>query len=93
MSRFALSFPAMDTDVGTELFVSYENDFNLIIADISAKLESLKDIDGKLHKPAINAAERAVEEAEEIVMTFPNNQFSSTYANIVSRLVKWKLKL
>ena len=57
----------MDTDIGTDLFASYENDFNLIIADISTKLESLQDAEGKSRKAAISAAERAVEEAQEIV--------------------------
>jgi hypothetical protein len=59
----------MDTDIGTELFASYESDFNLIIADISSKLEGLQNQDGEPRKVAIRAAERAVEEAEEIVQT------------------------
>jgi Vesicle transport v-SNARE protein N-terminus len=57
----------MDTDIGTELFAGYENDFNLIVADISSKLQGLQDQDGESRKAAIRAAERAVEEAEEIV--------------------------
>jgi Vesicle transport v-SNARE protein N-terminus len=57
----------MDTDIGTELFASYENDFNLIIADISSQVQSLSDQDGESKKSAIRAAERAAEEAEEIV--------------------------
>jgi vesicle transport through interaction with t-SNAREs 1 len=60
----------MDTDIGTELFAGYENDFNLIIADISSKLQGLQDQDGEPRKAALRAAERAVEEAEEIVL-FP----------------------
>ena len=59
----------MDTDIGTELFASYENDFNLIITDISSKVESLADQDGEAKKGAIRAADRAVEEAEEIVLS------------------------
>ena len=57
----------MDTDIGTELFAGYENDFNLIIADISSKLQGLQDQDGEPRKATLRAAERAVEEAEEIV--------------------------
>jgi len=57
----------MDTDIGTELFAGYENDFKLIIADISSKLQDLQDQDGESKKAAVRAAERAVEEAEEIV--------------------------
>jgi vesicle transport through interaction with t-SNAREs protein 1 len=57
----------MDTDIGTELFAGYENDFKLIIADISSKLQDLQDQDGESRKAAVRAAERAAEEAEEIV--------------------------
>jgi vesicle transport through interaction with t-SNAREs 1 len=60
----------MDTEIGTELFAGYENDFNLIIADISSKLQGLQDQDGEPRKAALRAAERAVEEAEEIVILF-----------------------
>ena len=59
----------MDTDIGTELFAGYENDFNLIIADISSKLQGLQDQEGEARKAALRAAERAIEEAEEIVTT------------------------
>jgi len=61
----------MDTDIGTELFASYENDFNLIITDISSKVEGLVDQDGEAKKATIRAADRAVEEAEEIVLSPP----------------------
>lgn len=57
----------MDTDIGTELFAGYENDFNLITTDISSKLQGLQDQNGEPRKAALHAAERAVEEAEEIV--------------------------
>jgi Vesicle transport v-SNARE protein N-terminus len=57
----------MDTDIGTELFAGYENDFKLIVADISSKLQALQDQDGEARKSSVRAAERAVEEAEEIV--------------------------
>ena len=57
----------MDTDLGTELFAGYENDFKLIVADISSKLQALQDQDGEARKSSVRAAERAAEEAEEIV--------------------------
>lgn len=60
---------AMDTDIGTELFAGYENDFNLIIADISSKLQGLLEEDGEPRKASLRAAERDLEEAEEIVST------------------------
>jgi vesicle transport through interaction with t-SNAREs 1 len=62
----------MDTDIGTELFAGYENDFNLIIADISSKLQGLQDQEGEERKATIRAAERAIEEAEEIVTPAPS---------------------
>ena len=65
------TFTHMDTDIGTELFASYENDFHLIIADISSKLQGVQDLDGEPRKAGIRAAERAVEEAEEIVPPSP----------------------
>jgi hypothetical protein len=67
-THFDASTWAMDTDIGTELFAGYENDFNLIIADISSKLQALQDQDGEGRKAALGAAQRAVEEAEEIVL-------------------------
>jgi vesicle transport through interaction with t-SNAREs protein 1 len=67
----------MDTDIGTELFSGYENDFNLIVADISSKLQGIQDQDGEPRKSGIRAAERAVEEAEEIV---PPSSISLTVA-------------
>jgi Vesicle transport v-SNARE protein N-terminus len=57
----------MDTDIGTELFAGYENDFNLIIADISSKLQALQDEEGESRKASLRSSERAFEEAEEIV--------------------------
>jgi hypothetical protein len=63
---------AMDTDIGTELFTGYENDFNLIIADISTKLQGAQDQDGEARKAAVRAAERAADEAEEIVTSPPH---------------------
>jgi hypothetical protein len=61
----------MDTDIGTELFAGYENDFKLIVADISSKLQALQDQDGEARKASVRAVERSVEEAEEIVRTPP----------------------
>jgi hypothetical protein len=43
----------MDTDIGTELFSGYENDFKLIVADISSKLQGLQDQDGEPRKSAL----------------------------------------
>jgi len=68
----------MDSDVGTELFSSYENDFNLIIADISTKLQGLQEQDNaETKKSSLRSAERAVEEAEEIVPSTSPSLFCS----------------
>lgn len=76
----------MDTDIGTELFAGYENDFKLIVADISSKLQALQDQDGEARKASVRAAERSVEEAEEIVRT-PR---ISAPADTRYRLVRWR---
>lgn len=57
----------LDTDPGSELLASYEADFKLTQADISQKLDQIPDLQGEPRKAAIRAAERAVDEADEIV--------------------------
>ncbi|KAF3911402.1 hypothetical protein ABW20_dc0102826 [Dactylellina cionopaga] len=58
---------ALDSEPGSELFASYEADFKLVEADISQKLEQIAELTGEPKKAAIRAAQRAVEEAEEII--------------------------
>jgi vesicle transport through interaction with t-SNAREs 1 len=81
----------MDTDIGTELFAGYENDFSLILADISSKLQGLQDQEGEERKAAIRAAERAIDEAEEIVTprALPAH---GHHLRLLCRLVKWNWK-
>jgi len=74
---------ALDTDPGSELFSSYEADFKLAQADISQKLDQIPELSGEPRKAAIRAAERAVDEADEIlgqmsleVNNIPSNQHS-----------------
>lgn len=57
----------LDTDAGTELFSSYEAEFRLVQADITQKLDQIPDLSGEPRKAAIAQAERAVEEADELV--------------------------
>ncbi|KAF3936453.1 hypothetical protein ABW19_dt0206464 [Dactylella cylindrospora] len=58
---------ALDSDPGSELFASYEADFKLIQADIAQKLEQIPELTGEPKKAAIRAAQRVLEEADEIV--------------------------
>jgi vesicle transport through interaction with t-SNAREs protein 1 len=55
------------TDATTELFASYEADFKLVFADITQKLSELSELTGESRKAAIRAAERSVDEADEII--------------------------
>lgn len=58
---------ALDSDPGSELFASYEADFKLVRADITQKLDQIPELSGEPRKAAIRAAERAVDEADEIL--------------------------
>jgi vesicle transport through interaction with t-SNAREs protein 1 len=57
----------LDTDAGSELFSSYEAELKLVQADLSQKLDQIPDMTGEPRKAAISQAERAVEEANELV--------------------------
>jgi hypothetical protein len=57
----------LDTDAGSELFSSYEAELKLVQADLSQKLDQIPDLTGEPRKAAISQAERAVEEANELV--------------------------
>ncbi len=57
----------LDTDAGSELFSSYEAEFKLVQADLTQKLDQIPELNGEPRKAAVNQAERALEEAEELV--------------------------
>lgn len=57
----------LDTDAGSELFSSYEAEMKLVQADLSQKLDSIPDLSGEPRKAAISQAERAIEEADELL--------------------------
>lgn len=57
----------LDTDAGSELFSSYEAELKLVQADLSQKLDQIPDLAGEPRKAAISQAERAAEEADELV--------------------------
>lgn len=57
----------LDTDAGSELFGSYEAEFKLVQADLTQKLDQIPELAGEPRKAAISQAERALEEADELV--------------------------
>ncbi|KAI2610881.1 vesicle transport V-SNARE protein [Hypoxylon fragiforme] len=57
----------LDTDAGSELFSSYEAEFKLVQADLTQKLDQIPELNGEPRKAAISAAERALEEADELL--------------------------
>lgn len=57
----------LDTDAGSELFASYEAELKLVQADLTQKLDSIPELSGEPRKAAISQAERALEEANELL--------------------------
>jgi len=57
----------LDTDAGTELFSSYEAEFKLVQADLIQKLDQIPELSGEPRKAALSQAERALEEANELL--------------------------
>ena len=57
----------IDADAGTERFGGYEAELKLVQADLSQQIEQIKESTGEPRKAAISRAERALEEAEELV--------------------------
>ncbi|PMD45246.1 putative vesicle transport v-SNARE protein vti1 [Hyaloscypha variabilis F] len=64
----------LDTDAGSELFSSYEAELKLVQADLNQKLDQIPDLSGEPRKAAISQAERALEEASELVGMVPRSQ-------------------
>jgi len=63
----------IDADAGTERFGGYEAELKLVQADLSQQIEQIKETTGEPRKAAISRAERALEEAEELVSWSLNN--------------------
>ncbi|EJT79168.1 vesicle transport V-SNARE protein vti1 [Gaeumannomyces tritici R3-111a-1] len=57
----------LDTDAGSELFSSYEAELKLVQADLAQKLDQIPELSGEPRKAAISQAERALEEADELL--------------------------
>lgn len=57
----------LDTDAGSELFASYEAELKLVQADLTQKLDEIPELSGEPRKAAVRQAERALEEAHELL--------------------------
>ncbi|KAF2460632.1 vesicle transport v-snare protein VTI1 [Lineolata rhizophorae] len=57
----------LDSEAGSELFGSYEAELKLVQADLNQKLDQIPELAGEARKAAIHQAERALEEANELL--------------------------
>lgn len=57
----------LDTDVGSELFSSYEAELKLVQAGLNDKLDQIADLSGEPRKAACRQAELALEEAVDLL--------------------------
>lgn len=57
----------LDTDAGSEMFSSYENELKLVQADLNQKLDQIAEASGEQRKAAIRSAEQVLDEATELV--------------------------
>ncbi|KAL4738317.1 snare region anchored in the vesicle membrane C-terminus-domain-containing protein [Aspergillus similis] len=57
----------LDTDAGSEMFSSYETELNLVQADLNQKLDQIAELSGEQRNSTIRQAERALEEATELM--------------------------
>lgn len=60
----------LDTDIGSELFSSYEAEIKLVQADLNQKLDQISDLAGEPRKTALREAQNSLEEADELVRLF-----------------------
>jgi len=57
----------IDSDVGSELFSSYEAELKLVQADLSQRIDQISELAGEPRKSAIKQAEKSSEEANELL--------------------------
>ncbi|KAF2762219.1 vesicle transport V-snare protein [Pseudovirgaria hyperparasitica] len=57
----------LDSEIGSERLSGYEGDLKLVQADINQKLEEIPELAGEPRKAAVTQAERALEEAAELI--------------------------
>ena len=73
----------LDTDAGSELFSTYEAELKLVEADVNQKLDQIPELAGEQRKAAVRGAERALDEAKELVCYFP--LYQCVYARAMVR--------
>lgn len=80
----------LDSEAGAEQFDNYEAELKLVEADLTQKLDQVDELSGEERKAAVRGAERAVEEAKELVRIaiptdpIPHQIHSSTFADTPS---------
>lgn len=57
----------LDSEAGSERFSSYEAELKLVQADLNQKLDQIPELSGEPRKAAVRQAERALEEANELL--------------------------
>ncbi|KAF2257006.1 V-snare-domain-containing protein [Trematosphaeria pertusa] len=57
----------IDADVGTERFSGYEAELKLVQADLNQQIDQIKETTGEPRKAAISRAERALQDADELI--------------------------
>lgn len=82
----------LDTDAGSELFSSYEADLRLLQADLNQKLDQIAELTGEERKGAIRLAERAVDEANELVSLTTLGNLQALNLNVSSIKCAWRRK-
>ncbi|KAJ5935143.1 vesicle transport v-snare protein [Penicillium verhagenii] len=58
---------SLDTDAGSDMFASYENELKLVQADLNQKLDQISEVSGEQRKSAIRSAEQVLDEATELL--------------------------
>lgn len=61
----------LETEPGSERFSDYEAELKLVQADLVQKLDQIPELSGEPRKAALSSAERALEEADELVIASP----------------------
>ena len=67
----------LDTDVGSELFSSYEAELKLVQADLGQRLDQISELTGEPRKSAVRQAERSLEEASDLVRLHLSHVFGA----------------
>lgn len=80
----------LDTDAGTELFKHYESEYLLVRADLTQKLDQINELSGEPRKAALSAAERALEETDELVgqMQMEKQNVPSSQRTAINRRIR-----